>query len=71
MKYKVKITGFKFGVPVPFIVYNYNAEQFELIGATESEGVGFSAGIWTNSSKVKQATISGEKVYKRIFIKNK
>lgn len=31
MKYRVKITGFKFGVPASFIGYNYNAEQFEII----------------------------------------
>jgi len=30
-KYRVKLTGFKFGVPTTFIVDNYNAEQFRLV----------------------------------------
>ena len=49
----------------------YNPDQFEIIGATESEGKGFSNGIWKEDSKVAQATINGNKVYKRIFIRNK
>lgn len=40
----------------------------EILGATESEGKGFSNGLWSNNSKVAQATVNGEKVYKRIFI---
>ena len=32
MKYRVKITGFKFGVPMGFLGYKYNAEQFKIIG---------------------------------------
>lgn len=32
MKYKVKISNFTFGVPQPFLAYEYNPEQFELIG---------------------------------------
>ena len=32
MKYKVKISNFVFGVPATFIGYNYNAEQFKIIG---------------------------------------
>lgn len=48
MKYKVKLTGFKFGVPSSFIGYNYNAEQFEIIGLADGElgeQIGFSDNI--------------------------
>ena len=34
-----------FGVPITFLD-KYNSEQFEIIGATESEGRGFSNGLW-------------------------
>lgn len=36
-KYRVKISNFVFGVPPTFIVDNYNAEQFKIIGMTENE----------------------------------
>ena len=58
------------GVPITFMD-KYNPDQFEIIGATESEGKGFSAGLWDESSKVAQALVNGKRVYKRIFIKNK
>lgn len=58
------------GVPITFM-NKYNPEQFEIIGATESEGKGFSNGIWDKNSNVAQAMINGKKVYKRIFIRNK
>jgi len=58
------------GVPITFM-NKYNPEQFEIIGATESEGKGFSNGIWKEESNVAQAMINGKKVYKRIFIRNK
>jgi len=56
------------GVPISFLD-KYCPEQFEIIGATESEGVGFSCGLHDSTSSVKQATIEGIRVYKRIFIK--
>ena len=56
------------GVPISFLE-KYNPDQFEIIGATESEGVGFSNGLWHSNSGVAQATVNGKKVYKRIFIK--
>ena len=34
-----------FGVPITFLD-KYNSAQFEIIGATESEGKGFSNGLW-------------------------
>ena len=32
----------------------YSPEQFEIIGATESEGKGFSEGLWVETSKISQ-----------------
>jgi hypothetical protein len=58
------------GVPITFM-NKYNPKQFEIIGATESEGKGFSNGLWNEKSNVAQAMINGKKVYKRIFIRNR
>lgn len=58
------------GVPITFID-KYNPEQFEILGATESEGKGFSNGIWDEKSQIAQALVKGQKKYKRIFIKRK
>ena len=58
------------GVPISFLD-KYNPEQFEILGATESEGRGFSNGIWNSKSGVSQPLISGIRAYKRIFIKHK
>jgi hypothetical protein len=58
------------GVPITFM-NKYNPEQFEIIGATESEGKGFSNGLWDEESKVSQPVVNKKRVYKRIFIKNK
>ena len=58
------------GVPITFMD-KYNPEQFEIVGATESEGKGFSAGLWHEQSKVSQPLVNGVRVYKRIFIKRK
>lgn len=58
------------GVPITFLD-KYNPEQFEILGATESEGIGFSNGLWIEGSSAKQALVNGEKVYKRLFIKHK
>jgi len=58
------------GVPVTFM-NKYNPEQFEIIGATESEGKGFSNGLWDKESKISQPVVNKKRVYKRIFIKNK
>lgn len=57
------------GVPITFMT-KYNPEQFEIVGATESEGSGFSCGLWHKESNVAQAMVNGVKVYKRIFIRN-
>ena len=58
------------GVPITFMD-KYSPDQFEIIGATESEGKGFSNGLWIEESKVAQPLIAGEKRYKRIFIRKK
>lgn len=58
------------GVPITFLS-KYCPEQFEILGATESEGVGFSNGLWDKSSKISQPIIKGVKQYKRIFIRRR
>jgi len=58
------------GVPITFM-NKYNPEQFEILGATESEGRGFSNGLWNSTSKVSQALVNQKRVYKRIFIRNR
>lgn len=58
------------GVPITFL-HKYNPDQFEILGATESEGKGFSNGIWVETSGVAQPLIKGKRRYKRIFIRNK
>lgn len=58
------------GVPISFLD-KYNPDQFEIIGATESEGIGFSNGLWKAESRVTQPLVNGIKKYKRFFIKNR
>lgn len=58
------------GVPISFLD-KYCPEQFEIIGATESEGKGFSNGLWKEASGVAQALVNKERVFKRIFIRKK
>lgn len=58
------------GVPISFLD-KYNPDQFELIGATESEGKGFSNGLWHQESQIAQATVNGNRVYKRLFIRHR
>lgn len=55
------------GVPITFLE-KYTPDQFCIMGATESEGKGFSNGLWDESSKVAQPTINGKRIYKRFFI---
>ena len=57
------------GVPISFLD-KYCPEQFEIVGATESEGKGFSNGLWIPESKVSQPLVSGNRIYKRIFIRH-
>lgn len=46
------------GVPISFLD-KYCPEQFEILGATESEGKGFSNGIWDDTSTIKQPISGG------------
>lgn len=58
------------GVPITFMD-KYNPDQFEIVGATESEGKGFSNGLWKAESRVAQPLVKGQRVYKRIFIRRR
>ena len=58
------------GVPITFLD-KYSPDQFEIVGATESEGKGFSRGLWNTDSGVAQPVVRGERRYKRLFIKRK
>lgn len=58
------------GVPISFLP-KYCPEQFEILGATESEGRGFSNGLWNEKSGVSQPTVNGVRQYKRIFIRKR
>lgn len=58
------------GVPITFLD-KYNPEQFEIIGASESEGKGFSNGLFIDTSRIAQPVVNGVKLYKRIFIRKK
>ncbi len=58
------------GVPITFLD-KYCPEQFEILGATESEGKGFSGGLWDERSRVAQPVVGGSRVYKRIFIRRR
>ena len=67
---KVRIKKPIWGVPVTFL-YSYNPEQFEIVGATESEGKGFSNGLWDEKSKDAHSLVNSKKTYKRLFISKK
>ena len=58
------------GVPISFLD-KYSPEQFEILGITESQGVGMSNNIWDKDSNKKHPLINGNKMYARIFIKHK
>ena len=57
------------GVPISFLD-KYSPDQFEILGATESEGKGFSNGLWNEKSKIAQPVVNNKRVYKRIFVKH-
>ena len=58
------------GVPITFLD-KFNPEQFEIVGATESEGKGFSCGLWDEQSGIAQPLVGGERKYKRLFVRRK
>lgn len=58
------------GVPITFM-NNHNPKQFEVLGATESEGKGFSNGLFLcDEDHPTQPVVKGKRKYKRIFIRN-
>ena len=58
------------GVPITYL-YKHNPEQFEIVGASESEGKGFSNGLWLCESGIAEPLIKNVRVYKRIFIRRR
>jgi hypothetical protein len=58
------------GVPISFLD-KYCPEQFEILGATESEGKGFSNGLWDNESAISQPMVNQSRIYKRLFIRHR
>ena len=67
---KVRIKNPIWGVPITFI-YSYNSNQFEIVGAVESDGKGFSNGLWDEKSKDAHSLVNSKKTYKRLFIRKK
>ena len=43
--------------------------QFEIVGATEDSGKGFSNGLFNDEYKITQPLVSGKAKYKRLFIR--
>ena len=66
-KIKIRILNPAMGVPITYLD-KHNPEQFEVYGATESEGKGFSNGLWKRGSKVAQPVVNNSRVYKRLLI---
>lgn len=53
------------GLPISFLT-KYCPDQFEIVGATESEGKGFSNGLFTGDC-VTQPLVHGRKVYSMFY----
>ena len=64
-RYKIKIKNPIMGVPITFLD-KYCPNQFRIVGCTESEGKGFSNGLWNGG--VTQPMVDNKRIYKRIFI---
>ena len=47
------------------------ADRFQIVGATESEGKGFSNGVFDEKSRTTQPLIDNKRKYKRLFIKSR
>ena len=52
-------------------IFLFFTSQFEIVGATESEGKGFSNGLWDKKSKDAHSLVNNKKTYKRLFIRKK
>ena len=57
------------GVPITFLD-KFCPDQFEILGASESEGKGFSNGLWKKGATVAQPQVNNERKYKRLFIRS-
>ena len=55
-------------VPMKFMD-KYKPDQFVILGATESDGKGFSGDLWRGGTA--QAMANCQRVYKRIFIQRR
>lgn len=51
------------------ILIRRKSPQFEIIGATEENGKGFSNGLFNDEYQIKEPLINGRKKYKRLFIR--
>ena len=78
MKYRIKISDFKFGVPAALLAYKYNKEQFEIVGITQrDDALHIKSYTRADSDKYndlnRTATLVEEgnyvPVYMRLFIK--
>lgn len=58
------------GVSITFYD-KYNPDQFEIVGASEQCGKGFSGDLYDKSSNVAHPMINGKKLYSRLFIRKK
>lgn len=58
------------GVPVTFLD-KYSPDQFEIIGASEQCGRGFSGTLWDAASAVPHPLVGGHRKYSRIFIRKR
>ena len=58
------------GVPITFLD-KYNPKQFDIIGASEQCGKGFSNGLWNKESKISHPLIHNKKIYSRLFIRKR
>lgn len=56
------------GVPITFLG-KWNPDQFEILGISEQNVAGGSAGRWDSTSGVKHPLIAGKRSYARILIK--
>ena len=57
------------GVPITYLD-KFNPDEFEILGASEQCGKGFSNGLWSVSSRVAHPLVNGKKIYSRLFIRN-
>ena len=57
------------GVPITYLTVHCPA-QFEIVGACENVGKGFSGRLWSKASGVSEPLVNGHKLYDRVFIRH-